>query len=262
MMVAAAMEEKSSLPCWIPSPVHMTQLTTCRNAPMMAGVRAASCTSLSGEKMPRRGRLSSCRAPMPSPTMRPHSSRRSAACLAGSSEPPSLRMRARSEGMMTLETAFIASAATAPSWKSCRVIECAAAAVPVVSRVCVVRVTASSAAFTATERSSTLRLPSSSGESCLRDGGFTNLLQLIMPRVERALTYSTTAVSSARQVASAAPETPIAPEKMKIGSSTTLTRLEAAVIFSGVTTSSVPRKAANPTVLSSAATKVQPRMAR
>mmetsp|Transcript_5805 Transcript_5805/g.12801 ORF Transcript_5805/g.12801 Transcript_5805/m.12801 type:complete len:263 (-) Transcript_5805:442-1230(-) len=262
MMVAAAMEEKSSLPCWIPSPVHMTQLTTCRNAPMMAGVRAASCTSLSGEKMPRRGRLSSCRAPMPSPTMRPHSSRRSAACLAGSSEVPSATAFARREGMTMVATTERDREATLPNWNICRVIACAAAAVPSLSRVCVVRVTAMSATWMATERSSTLSPPFSSGAIFFRGGGLVTEDRVIMPRCTRARRYSKKAVSSAMQVAIAAPETPSPAAKIMTGSITTLTRLDAAVIFRGVARSIVPLKAAKETVESRPAAKVKPRMAK
>ena len=72
-----------------------------------------------------------------------------------------------------------------PTLKTCMAMLCAAAATPVLSRVCVARVTARKTTLRATARSWTAAPPARSGRSVLREGSariFLSLMSLAFPR--------------------------------------------------------------------------------
>eukprot|EP00967_Tisochrysis_lutea_P116328 scaffold187207_cov22-Tisochrysis_lutea.AAC.1 len=126
---------KDCVPTITPSPTKVIPLRSCNTAPIIEGTTAARCTSTNGEKTLSNGSANSCAHPRAAPKMRPQVIRREAAARALATPPP---LRFSSAGIMMDATVERAKSTTPPSCHSWAVMACAAAAVPVWSRLCTV----------------------------------------------------------------------------------------------------------------------------
>mmetsp|Transcript_6581 Transcript_6581/g.23208 ORF Transcript_6581/g.23208 Transcript_6581/m.23208 type:complete len:416 (+) Transcript_6581:125-1372(+) len=246
-------------PCISPSATNTTPLTHCSTAAMHDGPTAALDTCSRGVNTLRSGSPSTCTPPKTNPESRPHTSMRSATRRAALGPPFSARFSTC--GTSTAAIVDSDRSTMPPSCHSCMVIACAAAAVPDASRVRLARVTARNVKLRARDLSCTARPPMRRGLRLCQLGGRNMASTVTSPRLSMSVMYAAKLATSDAAVASAAPATPrafTAPKpKMSSGSSTTLSSWLPIVILRGVTTSMVPRKAANAVVVMMAGTKVR-----
>eukprot|EP00958_Prasinococcus_capsulatus_P013694 scaffold1414_cov384-Prasinococcus_capsulatus_cf.AAC.18 len=99
----------------------------------MAGTRAASCTSGSGENRTRSGSARSCSTPRTAPLAVPHQSMRFATFLASALGSPCASFLFNACGMKIVARLLRAYKIIVPSCHSCKDMVCAAADVPVAS---------------------------------------------------------------------------------------------------------------------------------
>mmetsp|Transcript_18438 Transcript_18438/g.60022 ORF Transcript_18438/g.60022 Transcript_18438/m.60022 type:complete len:250 (+) Transcript_18438:166-915(+) len=144
--VMAAKRGNSPCACIKASATNTTPLIDMRIAEVMAGPRAAACTSGSGVKAPRMGSAASWSAPSATPANNPHTSMRSATIFASfllsSGDRPGASARLRYCGTRMVAMVERASSEMPPSCQNCMLMVWAAAAVPVGSIVSAARATA------------------------------------------------------------------------------------------------------------------------
>mmetsp|Transcript_6485 Transcript_6485/g.14135 ORF Transcript_6485/g.14135 Transcript_6485/m.14135 type:complete len:206 (-) Transcript_6485:81-698(-) len=159
---------------------------TCNRLPITEGTLAAAWTSGSGEKTPSSAKLdASCTAASAEPSSRPMARRRDAAARAARFPAPSRLSSAGTTMEATVETA---KRITPPSCHSCIATACAAAPVPVASRRCVDRVTATKATFRAIARICTATPPLARVFRDARDGILSMLDHLTRRRLSSSQT--------------------------------------------------------------------------
>mmetsp|Transcript_21290 Transcript_21290/g.64890 ORF Transcript_21290/g.64890 Transcript_21290/m.64890 type:complete len:221 (-) Transcript_21290:6-668(-) len=169
---------KDCVPTITPSPTKVIPLRSCNTAPIIEGTTAARCTSTNGEKTLSNGSANSCAHPRAAPKMRPQVIRREAAARALATPPP---LRFSSAGIMMDATVERAKSTTPPSCHSWAVMACAAAAVPVWSRLCTVLVIPMKARLSAIERICTAPPAAARRASDAREG----TLQMVCQRTRR-----------------------------------------------------------------------------
>mmetsp|Transcript_3523 Transcript_3523/g.8526 ORF Transcript_3523/g.8526 Transcript_3523/m.8526 type:complete len:278 (+) Transcript_3523:254-1087(+) len=256
--VAAERNPKPPTPMRMPSPAKSGPLNDCTNAEIIAGFRTASRTAgMVVNRLVRGSSRATCITAKTTEVIRDHVSNRSATAL-----PPPTPSLAMAAGTIVAPVDCMASMTTKPREYIWLVMLYAAAATPLGSMSCAVRVAETKATLSAACLIRMASAPCRRGRSDAARGGRSIKANEASLRRSSSARYTPPESSSASAVASAAPATPSPAPKMSMGSRRRLSTLDARETLRGVTVSRVPRNAAKLTELNSAGTKEMERKRR